>query len=97
MTKRGRRKELDEVEVREGIASTLMEGVYGRSDRTTVDQRWRSEPKEQSPEAVEGPRCWQGCHNKTDEVLLLTLSLNGAKRGSQWYPEKKMTVYFQRK
>ena len=54
-----------------------------------VDRRWWSELKEQSPEAAEGPRCWQGCHDKTDEVLLQTLSLNGAKWGSQWYPKKK--------
>ena len=66
-----------------------MKRVYGRSDRKIVDWRWQSEPKEQSPEAAEGPRCWQGCHDKIDEVLLQTLSLNGAKQGSQWYPEKK--------
>ena len=31
-TERGRRKELNEAELREGIASALMKGVYGRSD-----------------------------------------------------------------
>ena len=36
-TKRGRWKELDESELCEGIASALTKGVYGRSDRKTVD------------------------------------------------------------
>ena len=88
-TERGRQKELDEAELCKGIASALTKGVYGRSDRETVDRRWQSELKEQSLEAAEGPRCWQGYHDKTDEVLLQTLSLNGAKQGSQWYPEKR--------
>ena len=79
MTERGRWKELDEAELREGIASALTKGVYGRLDQKTVDQRWQSEPKEQSPEAAEGPRCWQGCHNKTDTTLLQTLPLNGVE------------------